>query len=239
MEIMPGIEIRDLALWLKKENILVIADLHIGFEEALNKQGVLVPRFQFRDIVQRLEKVLNRRYKLIIVNGDIKHEFGSISQQEWRETLKVLDLLLEHSERVILIRGNHDKIIGPIADKRNVEIVDSYTAGDKIIIHGNRLAEIPKQAKTIIIGHEHPAISLREPGTSETYKCFLKGAWKKKSLIVMPSYNPLVHGSDVLSEKQLSPFLGDIGSFEVFVVEDKIYKFGKISKIRKLIWQSS
>ncbi len=240
MEIIPGIEIRDLALWLRQPDILIIADLHIGFEEALNKQGVLVPRFQFRDIVQRLGKVLDRKYSAIVVNGDIKHEFGRISDQEWRETLKVLDLLLKHAQKVVLIRGNHDSIVGPIAGKRNVEIVESYTVGGIIMLHGNRLLEIPKQAKTIIIGHEHPAISLREPGRQERFKCFLKGKWKRKNLIVMPSYNPLVEGSDVLNGCALSPFLQqNLGSFEVFVVEDKAYNFGKLSRIEKLISPSS
>jgi metallophosphoesterase superfamily enzyme len=40
MEIHPGIEMVDLALYLKKQQALVLADLHIGFEEALAKQGV-------------------------------------------------------------------------------------------------------------------------------------------------------------------------------------------------------
>ena len=148
--------------------------------------------------------------------------------------------LAEADIHVYLIRGNHDSIVGPIAGKRNVEIVESYTAGGIIMLHGNRLLEIPKQAKTIIIGHEHPAISLREPGRQERFKCFLKGKWKRKNLIVMPSYNPLVEGSDVLNGCALSPFLQqNLGSFEVFVVEDKAYNFGKLSRIEKLISPSS
>ena len=60
MKITNNIEIIDLALYLKKENILIIADSHIGFEEALNKQGILVPRIHFKDLVKRLEKILNK-----------------------------------------------------------------------------------------------------------------------------------------------------------------------------------
>lgn len=235
MEIIAGIEIIDLALYVPKKNILIIGDLHIGYEESLNKQGVLVPRFAFKDLVLRLEKVLDKRYGTIVVNGDIKHEFGAISSQEWRETIKILDLLLKHTEKVVLVKGNHDTIIGPIANKRNVKIVDSYKVGDIFIVHGDSLMEIPKDAKTIVIGHEHPAISLSEPGRKETYKCFLKGSYKRKHLIVMPSYNPVVYGSDVLTEKQFSPFLANKEDFEVFIVEDKVYNFGKISRIRKFI----
>ena len=75
---------------------LVIADLHIGYEEALNKQGVLVPRRQFELTVERLKKLLEKtKPTRIIVLGDLKHEFGTISRQEWRESLRVLDMLLE------------------------------------------------------------------------------------------------------------------------------------------------
>ena len=58
MQIAKDIEIVDLALYLTKENILVLADTHIGYEEALNKQGVLIPRFQFKEIIQRLDGIL-------------------------------------------------------------------------------------------------------------------------------------------------------------------------------------
>jgi len=60
MEITKDIEIIDLCLYLKKEKILIITDTHIGYEESLNKQGVLIPRFQFKGIIERLEKVLEK-----------------------------------------------------------------------------------------------------------------------------------------------------------------------------------
>jgi hypothetical protein len=81
------IEINDLCLIINRE-ILVISDIHVGYEEALNKQGILIPRLQFRDIAQRLEKIISKRkFKIIVVNGDLKHEFGKISAQEWRHSL--------------------------------------------------------------------------------------------------------------------------------------------------------
>ena len=122
MEITPNIEIIDLGLYLKEQKILIIADLHIGYEESLNKQGILLPRFQFTDLVKRLDRILKKvKPKLIIVNGDLKHEFGQISETEWRQALKILDFLTRKSQ-VILLKGNHDKILGPIAEKRKLEI---------------------------------------------------------------------------------------------------------------------
>ena len=237
---MQGIEIIDLGLLLKNENILVLADFHIGYEEALNKQGILVPRFQFRDVIKRLGKILSELKKIklekIIINGDIKHEFGTISEQEWRETLRLLDFLTKFCDEIILIKGNHDTIIGPIAKKKNIKIVEHFLVGNVLIVHGHKIPNknILKKAKIIVIGHEHPAISLREDVRIEKFKCFLKGKYKRKKLIVMPSFCLATEGTDILKEKLLSPFLDqDLRNFEVSVVADKVYEFGKLKNLNQ------
>ncbi len=258
MRICDGIEIVDLGL--KVNNTLIICDTHIGFEEALNKQGVFVPRFQFNEIIKRLEKILkNRKIKQIIINGDVKHEFGTISDQEWRHTLKLLDFLSKYS-KVTLLKGNHDTILGPIAKKRNVEIKDYYfleTNNQKInkrksilklnkklkkikkilIIHGDKLNKdienLIKKADVIIIGHEHPAVSLKEGPRVELYKCFLKGKFKGKIIIVQPSFNLVTEGTDIIKENLLSPFLQqNLNNFNVYIVADKVYDFGKLRNIK-------
>ncbi len=234
MKLTNGIKINDLALELNK--ILVIADPHIGYEEYLNKEGLLVPRFQFEELIKRLGNIIkNRRFEKIIVNGDLKHEFGEISQQEWRDALKFLSFLERFSDKIILIKGNHDTILGPIARKRNIEIVDYFKFNDILICHGDKIIDNDdfKKSKTIVIGHEHPAISLREGIRVEKFKCWLVGKYKGKNLIVMPSFNLVIEGTDVLKEELLSPYLQqDLRNFELFIVSDKIYKFGKLENIK-------
>jgi len=235
MEILEGIEIIDLALYIKKEKTLILSDLHIGYEEMLNKQGILIPRHQLKDIVDKLDRIFSKvKPKIIVINGDLKHEFGTISEQEWRDTLKIADHISTKG-KLILVKGNHDTILGPISKKRNIELVDKYKTGDLLIMHGDGAAKEKdiKEIKTIIIGHEHPAITLKEKGREERYKCFLKGRWKRKNLIVMPSMNPVTEGTDVLKDKLLSPYLqGNLDNFEVFVAADKTYDFGKIKNIK-------
>ena len=262
MEILPNIEIVDLALYF--EGTLVISDVHIGYEEALNKQGVLVPRLQFEEMANRMNHIFellkNKKIEKIIINGDLKHEFGTISEQEWRNTLKFLDLLAKHCKEIILIKGNHDTILGPIAKKRNVRVLDyliveSLTSNSNnektslikkslkkimksnknkvLIAHGDKVLDI-KNYGTIIIGHEHPAVSLKEGPRVEQYKCFLKGKYKGKNLIVQPSFNSIIEGTDILRDEILSPFLQqNLDNFYVYVVEDKVYEFGKLKNLRK------
>src|SRR3989338_9325398 len=128
MKVFDNIQIIDLGLYSKKT--LVFTDFHIGYEEALNKQGILMPRFQFREIIERLEnifgKLKGREIEKIVILGDLKHEFGTISEQEWRHTLRLLDYLGQHCREIILIKGNHDTILGPIAKKSNVKVRDYY-----------------------------------------------------------------------------------------------------------------
>jgi len=240
MEIIKGIEILGKALWIKKLKTLILADLHIGYEEALNKQGILVPRTQFKETISELNALINEvqeKFKTkpltIVINGDLKHEFGDISQQEWRETTKVLDLLLKNSKEVILVKGNHDTMLEPIAKKKKLKIVDYYLMGDLCVLHGDKIFLEPlTRAKTLIIAHEHPAISLSEGSKRETYKCFLYGSWKNKKLIVMPSFLTATVGYDIQNRKMLSPFLKQgLDYFDVYIVGDKVYKFGKLKNI--------
>ena len=234
MKILKGIEIIDLALFV--DSTLIISDVHIGYEEALNKQGILVPRTQFGEIVKQTEKILeklkNEKIKTIIINGDLKHEFGTISEEEWRNTLKCSE--------IILIKGNHDKILGPIAKKRNITVLEDYVIESKhgkiMVLHGDKIPGKKEfgNVSAIIIGHEHPAVSLKDGPRIENYKCFLKGKFRGKTLIVQPSFNTMTEGTNMLRDEILSPFLKqNLGSFEVFIVEDKVYNFGKLKTLNR------
>ena len=234
MKILDNVYVYDLGLYLKKESVLILSDLQLGYEENLNKQGILVPRFQLEDIKKTLEKLLKKlKPNKVIINGDLKHEFGKISDQEWRDCLRIFDLILNYCKELILIKGNHDLALDPIAKKRDIKVFENLMIGDILILHGHKIEKIPKNIKTIVIGHEHPAIGLREKGRVETFKCFLKGKYKKNNLVVMPSFNFVHFGTDILRGIFLSPFLDKLDEFEVIVVADKMYKFGKIKDIKE------
>ena len=236
MEIIKDIEIIDLSLFLKKHNTLILSDLHIGYEESLNDKGVLVPRVQFKQMYTRLKTILEEnKFREVIITGDLKHEFGIINDTEWKNTLRLIDLILEHCEKLILIKGNHDITLKYIANKRSIELVEYVKIDDILICHGdNILKEAMKDSKIIIIGHEHPAVGLREKNKYESYKCFLKGKYERKTLIVIPSFNTLTTGTDVLRRRLLSPYLQqDLDNFEVYAIEDKKpYEMGKIKNLK-------
>ena len=239
--ILPGIEIVGLSLYIRNEDTLVFGDLHLGYEEELNRMGLLVPRFQYDDILRHLEGVFSRigkeRIKRAVINGDVKHEFGRISEQEWREVLDFLDYLSGRCEEIILVRGNHDTVLGPIAEKRDVKAVDDFFMPDEgvFITHGHRMpvGKEFKESKIVIIGHEHPALFLRDGARTEKVKCFLKGKYKKKELIQIPSLSFASEGSDLAQEVAFSPMIkGSKGDFTAYCVEDyRVFCFGKLKNI--------
>lgn len=240
MELLRGIIAEDLFLYLSEYKTFIISDIHIGYEESLNRQGILIPRNNYNDLLIRLEKALEKIKKknfveTVVINGDLIHEFGKISRKEKDLTNKFVKFLSNYGS-VVLMEGNHDKALKYILDE-TVEIKANLVLGKILIIHGDKIPskDLLKTVKTIIIGHEHPAIAVTSGSRVEKYKCFLKGKYEHKDLIVMPSCNLFIEGTDVLREKMLSPFLkkNNILNFEAYIVEDKIYDFGKIRNLIK------
>lgn len=228
-----GVYAIDLCTYLPDIKALVIADLHLGFEESLGRQGVLVPRAQYKAIIKRLDWILEHvAVEHVILNGDVKHEFGTITKQEWREVRRLFEYFQSKNLKITVIKGNHDTILGPIARALQLKEVKEARHKDVLITHGDYAPS--KLEKIVIIGHEHPAITLREKAKAEKFKCFLKGKYKKSVLIVQPSFNTLTEGTDILKEQFLSPLIKDVSSFEAFIVDDKTHQvlpFGKVSKI--------
>ena len=234
-----NIELVDLGLFFKSSKTLVISDIHLGYEEALNKKGVLIPRFQFEDTIKRLQPILEHtKPKRIIINGDLKHEFGFISDQEWREILKLIDLMYKYTKDIIIIKGNHDVKLAPITKKRELQIVERHIQDSCLFIHGNKEPKDLKELDIdmIIVGDEHPAISIGNKIRREVYKCFLIGKYriglKKKDLLVLPSFNQVTVGVDVVKEQLRSPFLKkNVKNYEVIVVGKELHAFGKVKQI--------
>jgi uncharacterized protein len=232
------------------EEILVLGDLHIGYEEYVYGESLFI-RTQLKEILEKLagmfELLDNRKIKIkkIVLLGDLKHEFGEISDSEWRDTLQFLDYLDEKMSgegKIILVKGNHDNIAGPIVRKRNVKIVDFYKYKDVCFIHGNKMFKRCENSKTLIMGHLHPSISLRDKYKKEKYKCFLKGKWKGKDIFILPSFSNISFGLD-LKEIDISKnhFLiidnNVLKRFEVIIYNDKErkeYNFGKLGRMMEI-----
>lgn len=229
-----GASIIDLAL--KVEDYLVISDLHLGYEQSLNADGIMVPRFQYPLIIERLKEIQDKSScSDIVVNGDLKHEFGQISRQEWNETQEFLEYLKANFDDIVLIKGNHDNFTRFIAEKSDLQVEESFQIGESLVLHGDKILKgANPEIKNLVIGHEHPCIGLRNGERVEKIKCYLAGKYREWNLLVMPSFNFVTEGSDILQERPLSPFLKAISpeEMEVYAVENfEVFSFGRIKDI--------
>nr|MDO8098972.1 metallophosphoesterase [Candidatus Njordarchaeota archaeon] len=225
MRIRKGIEIVENypAIFIEPIDALVIADLHLGFERELANSGIFYPHFQYQDIKESVRSIIGRVSPgQVIVNGDLKHKFAERTTQELNEVVDLLTYLTESTEKVIVIRGNHDNFVKGLFRRfpKAEFIQETYVDGDIMFMHGH---EVPLgidslKSHLIIVAHEHPAIALRDDvGAKVRLRALLVGStYSRKDLIVLPAFSPISLGVEinlVTSEDQIiSPFLKDEAS---------------------------
>jgi len=215
-----------LGLYLEDIDAIVIADLHIGYELALTKKGIFLPTSQYPKIKREIEEMLEiTGAKRVIINGDLKHEFGEPTAQEWIEVKELLHYLLNKGIKVEVVRGNHDNYIIWMLKKLGIPLhQEALTEGEYVVTHGHKDLEV-KRGKIVVLAHEHPTISLRDRlGVKKKFKCFLHGEHQESQVIVLPAMSPIASGTEineVPKEELLSPILKkvNIDEFIPIVVE--------------------
>lgn len=218
----------------REEKVLAVGDLHLGYEEALNKSGVYVTREMYKEMMREIGEILEKCGKIdkIILLGDVKHSFSGNLKQEWNDVLGFISYLKGKCEELVILRGNHDNYLGNIARKGEIEVVESYVFGEYCFVHGDKEYDemYDGKIKYWIMGHAHPAIVLDDGNKREKYKCFLAGKWKGKEVIIVPSFFSLVIGSDI-REKLNVPWKFNINNFSIKVVNGMdVFDFGKVGK---------
>ncbi len=241
-------EVVDRCLFWKEEKTLIVGDLHLGYEGYLNERGWSFPKTQMEETLDVFARILKKvgKLKKIILLGDVKHYVSGILNSEFsdfRDIMALFDKYLLKNGEVIITKGNHDGILEQVVEKYgNVRLVDFLIVKDVLFFHGHsrqfgKVEVYDKKIKLVVVGHFHPAVVIkdRKGSKKERYKCFLYGKLKqlKNEVIIVPSFFPLVEGTDVSSG--LLNGVYDINNFEVYVVADKVYDFGRIkSFLRKL-----
>ncbi|MEM0465096.1 MAG: metallophosphoesterase [Candidatus Pacearchaeota archaeon] len=226
------------------DKILVISDLHLGYEESL-ENIVLIPKYQYKEIIEKLNRIfyILKKNKVIlekiIILGDLKHEFSKNIYSEWKEILKLLDFLYLKCKKIIIIRGNHDNYIINIIKKKKIQLNYYYKYKNICFLHGNLFKkEWVLNCKTLILGHLHPSITLSDKYKKEKYSCFLYGFWKNFEIYIIPSFSPISIGYNLnnilYDSKFINKFIingNTIKKFQVIIYnnkENRLYKFGKL-----------
>lgn len=232
------------ALYLEDLDLLVIADLHLGYEGILAEQGVFVPKVQFKKLMGELKALAReKRASKILINGDLKHEFSETSYHEFREIKDFFSWLTTSFSQVILIKGNHDNFIYRLTKRYGIKLYDELSLDNYLFLHGHREKEIFKiKEKIVVLAHEHPSLALySELGQKEKVKCFLYGELKNKKFIVLPACSYFAEGSsiNIIPQPQLlSPILKNINmdNFKAIgIIENEKYlEFPELWKLKQL-----
>lgn len=214
------------AVYIGNLDAIVMADLHLGVEGVLAEEGLYVPytlsEATYGLVIETIEDI---KPSTVILNGDIKHSFGLLNKAEWLFLKKFFNELVSRKLSIILIRGNHDNYLGVLASKYGIKIHTTLNIGNLSILHGHEDADLELLGKTVIIGHEHPSLSIfDELGVMHKFKCFLWGTTVcNRNLLVLPAVSEYSVGTSIAVDaesKVLSPILMkvDIHGLKPFVI---------------------
>ncbi|MGC8582881.1 MAG: metallophosphoesterase [Thermoproteus sp.] len=211
------------------DNILLVADTHVGYEAELRLRGIRA--------VSQTSRLLNNLKQwgeeaganTLAILGDVKHELPTPRETaaEVRQFLKDLAKLYE---RVILIPGNHDGLLDEIsqgiegvylADSRGV-LLDGVKP--TLLLHGHAKPrpEDLARAEVLVMGHTHPSVSIvDEIGYVTREHAIIKIKQNKDALmekmynkqydldediriVILPASHPLITGFDIANLPQLT-----------------------------------
>ncbi|MEM5882809.1 MAG: metallophosphoesterase [Candidatus Aenigmatarchaeota archaeon] len=239
------------ALFLPKEKILSIADLHLGLEHELFKSGIVIPSQaeKFKNMIDSLLEMT--KAKVLLILGDIKHKVPGISAREIKEIPKLF-FYLKEKVKVICVRGNHDDNISSILPK---EINVYPSRGFKIkkygFFHGHAWpSRNLMKCDYLFMGHIHPCVEFKDSlGYRSIEQVWVRGKLERKLVkekyglkkvgkletIILPTFNKFLGGIAInkLTDKELiGPILAnnflDVKECEAYLL-DGTY-LGKIEK---------
>jgi putative SbcD/Mre11-related phosphoesterase len=216
------------ALFIPKEKILVIADLHLGLEHELFKSGIVIPpqAEKFKKIIDYL--IRQTKAETLMILGDIKHKVPGISFREMKEIPKLF-LHLVKEIKIVCVKGNHDDNISSLLPKE-VKIFSSrgFRIGKYGFFHGHAWpSKKLMQCDYLFMGHVHPCLEFRDSfGYRSIEQVWIKGELdknlvKKKykikktgklEIIILPAFNKLLGGvavNKVASKELIGPLLSN------------------------------
>ena len=168
-----------LLLRRKSERVLVVADLHIGWEVPLTQKGVHVPSQTPKILGKILQVIKACKPTRLIFLGDVKHGVARVEMEEWRDIPDFCEVLEKKVSDIQVIPGNHDGTLEPLLPE-NTKILPStgVVFGNVGLSHGHAWpAPELLGCRSIVTGHVHPLVAFHDPmGFRITRQVWVKAA---------------------------------------------------------------
>ncbi|MFQ5553518.1 MAG: metallophosphoesterase [Thermoplasmata archaeon] len=206
---------------LRAGDDLIVADLHIGREEELRREGFTLPsqtKKMGEDIASLMEEL---RPKRLVILGDLKHEIPRFTGLERRDVPRFFDLLEGAVPEVHLVPGNHDGNIAYLLPRWvTLHGPSGYRQGDVAYVHGHAWPS-PEvmEAPTLLMGHNHPTLLFLDRLGPHTYeRCWVRApfvadhpryAQRPENLVLVPAFNEFSGGTPMneRGRRYLGPIL--------------------------------
>ncbi|MFC3125740.1 ligase-associated DNA damage response endonuclease PdeM [Pseudoroseomonas globiformis] len=173
-------------LFWPAQRLLAVADLHLEKGSHFAARGQMVPPFDTRDTLSRLQPLL-RRYtpQHIVFLGDSFHDSGGSARMQLADRALLAELLT--GRRVTWVLGNHDPA-PPVGLPG--EAVETLRLGPLVFRHQG----IPDAASGFeLSGHFHPKASMPTRCGPVTRPCFLADARR----ILLPAFGSYTGGLEI------------------------------------------
>lgn len=196
------------ALFLKRNETLVLSDFFLGLGAARRKRPDLVPAGQHNDLWERLLGLLDDyQPKCVAILGDIKPNQGHLDAEEAEELHMLFRKLQGHNRQLIQVVGAPERCFGPSMESTGITPVETYRVGIYTLMHRRRIFVYPRHEPPQgfwINGGLHPLFTVPLPGPEcqeeyLRYPSFLYTGFA----MVMPPFVPYAQGWEVMQPERM------------------------------------
>jgi hypothetical protein len=207
------------ALWLPDERMLVVADLHLEKGSSYAARGVMLPPFDTRATLARLEaEVAELAPATLVLLGDTFHDGRAEARLAFDDRLRVQALAAGRT--LVWVVGNHDADgPGPLPG----EVAAEIAVGPLILRHEPQPGRQPGE----VSGHLHPCakvLASRSPRAVRR-RCFLTD----RTRLILPAFGAYAGGLNVLDRAYAGMFDGS--AFAACLGDHKVHAISPASLI--------
>lgn len=168
------------------EKVLVVADLHIGWEVSLAQRGIHVPSQTPKLLEKMIQLVKVTNPSSIIFLGDVKHAVAKVEFEEWRDVPDFFEKISGRVQDIQVVSGNHDGNLEALTTP-NVKIHSSsgIILWKKIaLLHGHAWPKADLLGcETMVMAHLHPVVTfIDELGFRMVRQVWVKARSKSRKL---------------------------------------------------------
>jgi uncharacterized protein len=176
------------ALWVEGPRALIVADLHFEKGSAYASRGQLLPPYDTRETLARLEAETRAMDPaLLVFLGDSFHDRAAEGRLAPEDAQRIG--ALAGGRALVWVVGNHDAE-GP----RHLpgESVATLALSSLRLVHEPLAGPAPGE----VAGHLHPCAKVRGPGGAVRRRCFVTDGER----MVLPAFGALAGGLNVRHE---------------------------------------